>query len=485
VVEYTGDGANPAPSPVLSLEGDAYFKYASDTSGGKKVETPPTLVAEEPQKEEGMAALRSKPFQVSPIKNRSGTTSFRVTGTIKGKQLQQSFQLREDADAQQLIWETERIAGARAARPRISTLSDSELKEAEALFHVAKRLGVSPLDTVNFVAQIGKEKIEDVRKAIALANGEAFTLTDAVKAAVRTNLAPGIHKITFEGAFEVYLAARVDHVSRAHYDSIRQRIRSFGSHVGLQTLVCDIADAQALAWLKKKTNDGQADRPPSWKKTWNNLLGDVSAFFVFCGERRWVQNNPFASVAKFSKKALGAASRGRDRLEVQQCTALMSYVEKNHPKWCCYFAVALFAGVRPDLRNGEMWELARCIRRDGPDKYYNNGQLHLTAEITKEGEPRDTTVSENLAVWLKKYPLTPENICPGDYSDDDYRQIRTMFSIPHDGLRHTAISAFMSRGRDYAAAADEFGNSEPIIRKHYLKRMSPGDAERFYAILPK
>jgi hypothetical protein len=91
--------------------------------------------------------------------------------------------------------------------------------------------------------------------------------------------------------------------------------------------------------------------------------------------------------------------------------------------------------------------------------------------------------------WVKpfvllKYPITAVSVCPGDYKDDDFRDIRKKFAIPHDGLRHTAISAFMSSGNSYDLAADQFGNSEGIIKAHYLKRMSKEDADAFFQIMP-
>ena len=136
------------------------------------------------------------------------------------------------------------------------------------------------------------------------------------------------------------------------------------------------------------------------------------------------------------------------------------------------------------MRAGEMYELSRCIRRDGQSPYFCGGQLHLTAEMTKDREPRDVLIPENVQLWLDTYPPTPDSVCPGDYCDPDLSSIREKFVIGHDALRHTAISAFMSAGGNYAEAADNFGNSEAIIRKHYLRRMSEEEAKQFYSITP-
>ena len=160
----------------------------------------------------------------------------------------------------------------------------------------------------------------------------------------------------------------------------------------------------------------------------------------------------------------------------------MRYLVREHPAWCTFFALTLFLGVRPDMHNGEIWELARCVARDGAELYFQNGFLHLSAEITKEGEPRQTAIPANVAGWLERYPPVPASICPGDYAA--YRKIRNRFAIPRDGLRHTVISAYVAKNGSFAAAATEFGCREGIIRTHYFARMGLKSAEAFYRIVP-
>ena len=43
----------------------------------------------------------------------------------------------------------------------------------------------------------------------------------------------------------------------------------------------------------------------------------------------------------------------------------------------------------------------------------------------------------------------------------------------------------MAAGNSYDLAADQHGNSEKIIRGHYLNRMTKEESDRFYAIRPK
>ena len=53
-----------------------------------------------------------------------------------------------------------------------------------------------------------------------------------------------------------------------------------------------------------------------------------------------------------------------------------------------------------------------------------------------------------------------------------------------DVLRHTAISYYFRATGSYGRTAEQFGNSESIIKKHYQSRVSSKDTKRFYALRP-
>jgi hypothetical protein len=52
-------------------------------------------------------------------------------------------------------------------------------------------------------------------------------------------------------------------------------------------------------------------------------------------------------------------------------------------------------------------------------------------------------------------------------------------------MRHTFISMFVGKFRSMGEAALQAGNSESIIRKHYLDLKTTAEAELFFGILPK
>jgi hypothetical protein len=55
---------------------------------------------------------------------------------------------------------------------------------------------------------------------------------------------------------------------------------------------------------------------------------------------------------------------------------------------------------------------------------------------------------------------------------------------PSDVLRHTAISHYFRKSGSYGRAAEQFGNSEAIIKKHYQGRVNSQETKAFYSLLP-
>jgi hypothetical protein len=64
-------------------------------------------------------------------------------------------------------------------------------------------------------------------------------------------------------------------------------------------------------------------------------------------------------------------------------------------------------------------------------------------------------------------------------------KIAKLFGLSHDVMRHTFISMFVGKFRSMGEAALQAGNSESIIRKHYLDLKTAAEAELFFGILPQ
>ena len=210
-------------------------------------------------------------------------------------------------------------------------------------------------------------------------------------------------------------------------------------------------------------------------KTYNNRRGVLSTFFKFAFLRDWIAANP---IEKVPYHRIAHRRGSASTLNVEQARKLMAYVETYEDGALVpFFALCLFAGIRPCLRTGEILKLKpEHVRLD-------TGVIHIEPEVSKVRMKRNVTIQPNLAAWLKAYPLEKLPIIVPNLQKLRAR-IAKKFALSHDVLRHTFISNFVAKFRSMGEAALQAGNSESIIRKHYLDLKSPAEADEFFNILP-
>jgi integrase len=166
-------------------------------------------------------------------------------------------------------------------------------------------------------------------------------------------------------------------------------------------------------------------------------------------------------------------------LSTQQASDLMAHFEQfEGGRWVPYFALCLFAGIRPGVPNGEITKIRPA------DVNLDTGIISISAEASKVREPRRITIQPNLAAWLRAYPLSKFPIVVGDFQKRRAK-FRDQFHLTHDVLRHTYISMHVAKFRSIGEAAIQAGNSESIIRRHYLDLKSPAEGADFFGIVPK
>ena len=129
------------------------------------------------------------------------------------------------------------------------------------------------------------------------------------------------------------------------------------------------------------------------------------------------------------------------------------------------------------MRAGEILKLKPAdIRLD-------TGVILIEPEVSKVRMKRNVTIHPNLAAWLRAYPLDRFPIIPANLQHERARILKT-FDLSHDIMRHTFISMHVAKFRSMGEAALQAGNSESIIRKHYLDLKTAAEAESFFGILP-
>lgn len=250
---------------------------------------------------------------------------------------------------------------------------------------------------------------------------------------------------------------------------LRSTLRQFEEAADGQTFLHTITTETVQRFLTALRARNQTD--PASAQTINGRRADLHSFFEWCRKkpRCWLTFNPAADIDK----------RDVDQGEIhiltaQQSQELMTAVEGfKGGRLARYFALTLFAGVRP---RGEIEKLSRNEELIS----LANGSIQITAAIAKTARPRPITIQPNLSEWLSRYPA---HILPAG-SETGIKSIRKHFGLTPDILRHTFVSMHLKAFGSFADTAIESGNSEKIIRDHYLNVTTQTEASAFWKIAP-
>ena len=378
-------------------------------------------------------------FAVSQFENRNGITSWRVAGWLHGVRIRKNFKTKEEALAEKAALELNALQAASGLRATATSLSNEQIREAEAVFRRLEGRTRSLGFYVDFALTNYRDPVRDI--SLAEATKEYVALREA--------------------------DFKQGNLSKRQFTSYRCELRALEIWFRRKT----VAELTALA-LTEFFKRGNAS-----KKSYNNRRGLISAFLKHGLLKDWVGDNVITKVPYF--RGVGHRRGSAPTLNVKQCADIMTWAEENHGGALVPFiALCLFAGIRPDLYEGEISKLeAKDVRLD-------TGVILIEPHVSKVRMKRNVTIQPNLAAWFRAYPLEEFPIMP--YAFRRLRlKFRKQFGLSHDVLRHTFISMFVGKFRSMGEAALQAGNSESIIRKHYLDLKSTAEAEQFFSILPK
>lgn len=375
-------------------------------------------------------------FSVRRFKNRNGVFSWRVHGHLNGVRIRRNFKTQEEAAAEKAGLQIKALHLASNLRAITTCLTEDQVREAEAAFRQIAGHGRS------------------------LASCVSSTLANAREAICRKPLTEAIADYIAIKEHEL----EQDLISEPYVVRLRREMNRLPKRCPVVT-VADLTPGRLVAYFEF----GRASR-----KTYNNRRGVISGFLKFSLQRDWITENP---LAKIPAHRIRRRRTGAQTLTVAQAQELMEFVETNHPPAVPFFALCLFAGIRPCLRTGEIARLQPKHVR------LAEGIIRINGEVSKIREPRTITIQPNLAAWLRAYPLEKFPIIPANLQHLREKAVEK-FNLTHDVMRHTYISMFVAKFRSIGEAALQAGNSEGIIRKHYLDLKDPAEAEQFFGIMP-
>lgn len=376
-----------------------------------------------------------------------------------GKWKRRKFRERADAEAFVALKSVELLNQDTRLREVVTTLSADHVKEAEAAFNRLREL----------------ERDGDTTRK--------HTLGAAVEFYLKHQEGGRLKPVAFDVARREFLIAKErEGVRDRSIVQLNATLRQFQAAVDGGP-VCEVSTADVENYLDRlRSKDG---RHKAATKTFNGYRADLNVFFRWCLDQsgtdekgrklRWIAENPVAGVKK--KKA-----ENRDvpeTLNVSQVRALMEHVaDYNDGKLAPYFALALFAGLRTG-ENGELHKLALH-----PDKLrlidLERGVINVPPKISKTGQLRQIIIRPALRAWLTRYGL---DILPKN-GVRHVKVIRKAFDLGHDVLRHTFFSMHVAAFKSVGEAALEGGNTEGVLKKHYLNLANYTEGNEFWNIMP-
>lgn len=384
--------------------------------------------------------IRVKPnkFVVTQYQNSNGTSAWRVDGRLHGVRIRKNFKSREEAAAEKATLEIKALQTSAGMRQIATTLTEAQAREAEAVF---QRMA-GKTQSLSFYVDFAFEHYREPQ-----------------------------HQKTVLDAVADYVASKQrefdeQHISRHQFRRIDWDLKRMKEQFPTKS-VAEITAPDLVTFLES--------RKPCMK-TFNNQRGILGTFFKYCFHRGWITESPVLKVPHYRIRQLRGGAKTLSAAEAEQ---LMEYFETyDGGRWIPYFALCLFAGIRPGVPGGEITRITPS------DINLKTGVIHLSAQISKVRETRRIVIQPNLAAWLHAYPLEKFPIILGNFKKRRER-FKDQFPLTHDVLRHTFISMFVGKFRSIGEAAIQAGNSESIIRKHYLDLKNTEEADAFFAIEPK
>ncbi|HEX2852998.1 MAG TPA: site-specific integrase, partial [Opitutaceae bacterium] len=309
----------------------------------------------------------TKSFVISEFTNPSGEVVYRVSGWLEGKRIRKNFSTRAEAKAEADALEIKLVQDETGLRPTVTRLTEDQLHECEAII---QRLA-------------GKSHPLSFYVDFALANYRETVGRKLLSEAVMEYERSKDHE------------REQDLLSGPHLARIKRDLKRLQKSFP-RSVVGDLTAPRLLEYF-------EANR--AGHKTFNNRRGIISTFLKFALQRGWIGENP---LIKIPPRRIRRRRGGAVTFSAHQAEQLMAYVEGHHPEAVLYFALCLFAGIRPCLRSGEI------LRLNEADVKLDSHLIRISAEVSKIREPRNVVIQANLAAWLRAYPLKEFPIIPAN-----------------------------------------------------------------------
>lgn len=239
--------------------------------------------------------------------------------------------------------------------------------------------------------------------------------------------------------------------------------------------------SKRLLEITEKDMQDYLDDLPLSQRTKHNRRNRFCQFFNWCIKQGHTSDNPLKNIK------IDVPTKEVQILSVEESDALMKKCESTFPDLVPYFAISLFAGLRPN----------ECKLLQWSEVHLEEKQITVWGHTSKTGETRNVKIEPTLAHWLSNYTGNKKGFVVHQKSyRTQMEKIRASLGYKVGGknpegpkwhediCRHTYASYWIQTYKDRAHLAEQMGNSLKMIKQHYKRIVKSSDAEKFWAILP-
>ena len=308
---------------------------------------------------------------------------------------------------------------------------------------------------INFWSEISAEEQRDIISAYKLASSKGLSLYRCLlQSPAQTDLKPlPLSEAVLE--YQVVIKQRL--LRPASLKATQLFLSQLSNEFGNELVHC-VTAGFLEKWFQKR----------NWKRsTIDGVIAKIGPFFSWLVREGFIDKSPCGAI----RRPIRDNSKPPSILSVKAANELLYVAQRRDPEFAKYFAIGIFAGVRPH-------EIERLDDKDITERY-----IEITAANAKCRKRRLVNVLPNLKEWLKVSPNTP-------LKNKRRRKLALIKAADirwsHDIMRHSYASYHLAHFCSADKTALEMGHRDTnMLFRHYRQLVTREDAENFWAIMPQ
>ena len=206
----------------------------------------------------------------------------------------------------------------------------------------------------------------------------------------------------------------------------------------------------------------------NWKRsTIDGVIAKIGPFFSWLVREEYIEKSPSSTIQRPINDDTGPPKI----FSAKEATQLLSTALQLDPPLAKYFAIGLFAGIRPH-------EICRLKTSDISDRY-----IEISASTAKTRKRRLVTVLPNLREWLR---VSEELPIKNKQKRFEKAVKAAGISWSQDIMRHSYASYHLTQFESADKTALEMGHRDTqMLFRHYRELVKYEDSKQYWDIRPR